>query len=558
MGFSRYTKRESIISKDCMQHPHRVVIPAKLMHINRDQFVYHEGSSAQNIFASPETRNKSVTTVRACKKFPKKNHKLFIGIDLGSQGVRLVAVTEEGVVESWRSVPLDKKNTAIKYDVHEQHPHNWWNAVCRVTKELTAELDAKGYNSGDIAALAVDGTSGTVVALDAKGEPVRPAIMYNDPRADKEAEQINALSEGKAFCKKLGYKFTASFALAKMLWFHKYEPERFARTEYFVHQADYIVGCFTNNFGVSDYSNALKTGYDLVEGSWPQWINNWSGILNRLPRVVPPASVVGHVQEQAASQTGLPEGLPVISGATDGTAAFLASGAKEIGDCNTTLGTTLVFKSISRKLCTHPKGLIYCHKLPGDFWLPGAASNTGGEWIAAQYPQDNLRLLDVASEEKLPCRLIAYPLMRKGERFPFLSADAEGFLISKTTNRLERYAAYLQGTAFVERLALQLLEKITKTPGKTLFSTGAGSKSNVWMQCRSDVLRHKICRPACPHSAFGGAVLAAAGTIYSDIWQAISKMVHIEAEFLPNPDHSDKYEKLFNIFCGELIKRGYL
>ncbi len=209
-------------------------------------------------------------------------------------------------------------------------------------------------------------------------------------------------------------------------------------------------------------------------------------------------------------------------------------------------------------MCKHPQGLIYSHKLPGGFWLPGAASNTGGEWIANLFPEDDLKALDTTCAEKLPCSQIAYPLMRKGERFPFLSDVAEGFLVPDTNDRIERYAAYLQGTAFVERFGLQLLDKIGDTSQGDIYSTGGGSRSDVWMQCRADVTGRRVCRRACDESAFGSAILAAAGTFYPDIWQAIAKMVHIEAEFLPNSEYSDKYNKLYDDFCSELDKRGYI
>ena len=145
-------------------------------------------------------------------------------------------------------------------------------------------------------------------------------------------------------------------------------------------------------WGLSDYSNALKTGYDLIDECWPSWMNQLDehgvGLVTlTLPHVVQaPGTRTGLLKKAAAAETGLPEGLQVIAGATDGTAAFLASGARQPGDYNTTLGTTLVFKGISTRICRHPQGLIYCHKLPGGLWLPGAASNTGTEWIAQRHP----------------------------------------------------------------------------------------------------------------------------------------------------------------------------
>ena len=259
-------------------------------------------------------------------------------------------------------------------------PSAWWQAVCQTLASLADELRAGGIHLGRLAAVAVDGTSGTVLALDSAGVPLRPALMYNDSRATAEAELLNQAAAD--FCRKLGYRFQASFALAKILWLAQNEPEVFRRAAWFVHQADYVQGRLTGRPGISDYSNTLKTGYDLVNECWPDWIDSWGPLMERLPRVAAVGSRVGEISAAAAEETGLPRGLPVVAGATDGTAAFVASGVHRPGDYNTTLGTTLVFKGASRKICGHPEGLIYCHKLPEGLWLPGAASNTGGEWIA--------------------------------------------------------------------------------------------------------------------------------------------------------------------------------
>ena len=114
-----------------------------------------------------------------------------------------------------------------------------------------------------LAAVSVDGTSGTLVAVDADGRPLRPALMYNDPRATAEADRLNASCGDH--CEKLGYRFASSFALAKIAWLERHDPDAFRRAARFVHQADYVAGRLTGSADVSDYSNALKTGYDLVD-----------------------------------------------------------------------------------------------------------------------------------------------------------------------------------------------------------------------------------------------------------------------------------------------------
>jgi xylulokinase len=480
---------------------------------------------------------------------------LAIGIDVGTGGVRALVVSTSGTVVSQSSVPFDKAVERPQQDRHEQPPELWWRAVCQATSDLVAKLQKVGHSTDQLKAVSVDGTSGTLVALDARGTPLRPALMYNDPRAPEEAEELNQL--GGSFCRKLGYQFKSSFALAKILWIARSEPQTFEKTARFSHQADYIAGRLSAELGVTDYSNALKTGYDLVDERWPEWIRSLPGVWERLPRVVPPATTIGSVSAEAASATHLPPGLPVVAGATDGAAAYLASGARRPGDFNTTLGTTLVFKGLSRRICRHPQGLIYCHKLPGGLWLPGAASNTGGEWIATFFPDADPQAMDASAESRLPGRYVAYPLVGTGERFPFLSDSARGFCLPEPESPADRYAACLAGVALVERLAYDVMEDVSGTSGGNVFSTGGGSRSDIWMQCRADALGRMVHRPACPESAFGSAVLAAAGTLFDSLPSAIERMVRIRRVFQPDPFKTEIYKGLFQRFREELEKRGY-
>jgi D-ribulokinase len=572
----------------------------------------------------------------------KSGDRLFLGIDLGTGGARAMAVSESGEVAASKSVAFEPETFLSSDGRREQSPQAWWQAVCQATSATLEELSKKDGSARDrLTAVAVDGTSGTLVVLNGAGEPLRPALMYDDPRSSAEADALNDAAGD--FCRKLGYRFNASFALPKIFWIRNNEPAIFQEAARFVHQADYIVQRLTGLAAVSDYSNALKTGYDLIDERWPAWIDQQLGIESRLPRVVAPGSRIGTISKLAAAETGLPEGLPVVAGATDGTAAFLASGARRIGDYNTTLGATLVFKGISAAICRHPQGVIYCHKLPGggtagkkgtgpicakhppgrpgkldlspfflqkskqahEWWLPGAASNVGSDWIAAKFPRVDVQAMDALAAERLPIEGVAYPLIRLGERFPFLDPDAHGFYEPDYSDPADAYAACLQGVALVERLGYQTLdaaaaeqrkgtEEIVEShrgkregdfrqsppsplpsdavkgtvpfslrenrdsPQGEVYSTGGGSRSDVWMQCRADATGRVIHRPSCGESAFGSAILAAAGTHYNSIVEAVERMVRLDRSFSPDPRRAEIYNRLYDQFCCALRKRGHL
>jgi xylulokinase len=479
---------------------------------------------------------------------------VFLGIDLGTGGVRVVAVTERGLVLATTAVPFAAEtHSPREMGRHEQSPAMWWQAVCQAAKTTVEGLDAKAR--AKIQAVAVDGTSGTLVVVGQDGSPLRPAMMYNDSRAEGESAALNVAAGD--FCGKLGYRFNSSFALTKIAWLRTSEPSLFDKAARFIHQADFIVERLTGEPATTDYSNALKTGYDLIDDCWPTWIETSLGISSRLPHVVPPGTPIGRLSAKAAEDTGLPAGLAIVAGASDGTAAFVASGARRPGDYNTTLGTTLVFKGISERICRDPNGLIYCHKLPGGWWLPGAAGNVGAEWIASLFPEPDVHSLDAAAAAKVPSDVIAYPLVRTGERFPFLASKAVGFFTSEKCDVVDRYAACLQGVGFVERLAYDVLDRAMNASGGDVFSTGGGSRSDVWMQCRADATGRTLHRPSCGESAFGSAILASCANHYGSVVEAIAKMVRVDRTFEPNRQKTSTYDDLFHDFLRELHDRGY-
>ena len=481
-----------------------------------------------------------------------QDDRLAIGIDAGTGGVRALAVSTSGEVAAAARKSFSPPRGGLPRGWHEQDPESWWKAAESCLAEIAGRL---GKRAETVAALAVDGTSGTLVCLNGAGEAVRPALMYNDARAAAEAEELCGLAAGH--CRRHGYRFAPSFAAARILWLLRHEQETVAATRWFGHQADFIAARLGAGRGVSDYSNALKTGYDLFEERWPDWVAACEGMGERLPEVAAPGARIGGLSPAAASATGLPAGAAVVAGATDGTAAFLASGAHLPGDDNTTLGTTLVFKRLASRPAASPDGLVYSHKLPGGYWLPGAASNTGGEWIGAQFPGQDPAALDRQAEPLLPSALTAYPLARTGERFPFACARAGGFCDPGPASDLERYAANLQGVAFTERLAYEVLDAAAGAGDGGIYATGAAARSDVWLQLRADATGRTVHRPACPESAFGSAVLAASALL-GGLWQAARAMVRTGRTFAPDRGRGAALDERYAAFRRALEKRGYL
>lgn len=445
----------------------------------------------------------------------------------------------------------------------------WWAAVTTCLHRVIADLRWQGQPLEAISALAVTSTSGTILPIDARGKPLRPAMMYNDSRAQAEAEEVQAA--GSELAAALGYRFNASFALAKILWLRHHEAELFAATHRFIHAADFIVGRLTGEFGMTNFSDSLKTGYDVQQERWPDFIETKLAIpLERLLAVVRPGAVIAHTSPLCAETTGLPAGIPVLAGMTDGCTSQISTGAVAPGDWNSTLGTTLVVKGVTEQLLRDPRGRIYSHRHPAGYWLPGGASNTGGEAVALRFPQEkwaefNAQALDIA-----PTDMVIYPLARLGERFPFARPAAEGFVFDLANHTLSPYSpqsdrllasdytAHLEGVAYVERLAYEVLAGLGAEIGDTLYNAGGATRSRAWSQLRADILGRTLVRPEVTGGAMGAAIIAAAGTWYDGLIPAARAMVRLVERIEPRSALAGAYETRYQQFKEACAARGYL
>ena len=467
--------------------------------------------------------------------------RVYLGIDLGTQSVRVLAAREDGSLAAVHTEPLVSTRDGVR---HEQSPELWWRSVVICCRAVAAELGSES----EIAGLAVDATSGTIVLLDKQLLALTPGLMYDDGRAREEVSLVN--TAGAAVWERLSYRMQASWALPKLLWLKRRgmvpEGARLA------HQSDYINARLAGRLLASDSSNSLKTGYDLQLNRWPSEVLDELGLdLALFPDVVAPGREIGHVCAEAAEETGLPLRTPILSGMTDGCAAQIASGATAPGSWNSVIGTTLVLKGVTAQLLHDASGVVYSHRSADGLWLPGGASSTGAGAIAAEFGGTDLAGLNAAASIAGPASLVIYPLLGQGERFPFSAPEACGFSLGETTSTVERFTAILQGIAFVERLAFDALRCIGASTDGSLTISGGTTKSEALNQIRADVLGRELLVPSITEGAFGMAMLVAAHT--SSIADVTKSMVHIARTIAPKNSfevYAEAYRKLIHEFAS--------
>ncbi|MGP3956007.1 FGGY-family carbohydrate kinase [Nonomuraea sp. 3N208] len=475
---------------------------------------------------------------------------VWIGIDLGTQSVRAMAVGEGGEVLGAAGRPLTSRRDGPR---HEQDPEEWWRALAAATREALRDVP-----SSLVAGVAVAATSGTILLTDAAGRPLTPALMYDDRRAD--ADRVNEV--GAAVWERLGYRrMQPNWALPKLLWLLRDAPEG-AEPRRAAHQNDFVNRRLVGHEVPTDLSNALKTGVDLIEERWPAEVLDLLPP-EMLPEVVRPGTPLGVVCAQAAAETGIPAGTPVIAGTTDGCAAQLGAGATRIGSWNSVLGTTLVLKGVTKELLHDPLGVVYSHRAPDGSWLPGGASSTGAGALTRDLPGRDLEALSTQAAARFgrgrtddgspatgtgwPASApVTYPLVSRGERFPFDAPDAETFTLGEPADDVERYAAILLGAAFVERLCFDYLDLIGAPVDGEIILTGGATRSPFWTQLRADVLGRPVTLRENAEPALGMAVLAGGDP---------SRMIRTRATV--EPSHTDLREPYLR-FVAELEQRGWL
>ncbi|WP_335936316.1 FGGY-family carbohydrate kinase [Streptomyces sp. PTD5-9] len=462
---------------------------------------------------------------------------MWMGIDLGTQGVRAVVAGERGEILGSGSAPLTGRRDGVR---HEQRPLDWWTAVCAASRRALRDAPAPR-------ALAVCATSGTVLLADRAGRPLTPGVMYDDGRARAEAVRART---------------PPSWALPKAMWLLR-EYGRGGRPDPAVrlmHQADLVLARLAGTPLPTDSSHALKTGYDPVREAWPHRRLRRLGLPEELfPRVVRPGRRIGEVGRAAAEETGIPAGTLLVSGMTDGCAAQIASGALTTGSWNSVLGTTLVLKGVTSSPVADPAGVVYNHRAPDGGWLPGGASGVGGGALAAAFPGADPAALDALAREREPARVIAYPLAGTGERFPFVAPEATGFLLGEPADAAEHWAALLTGTALVERLCLDYLDLLGAPLHGRLTFTGGAVRSGYWSRLRADVLGRPVYIPRSGEPALGMAALAAYGARdAATLAGAANRMVRLRHVLRPHPARTAWYTEPYLTLVDELERRGWL
>ncbi|TAF03070.1 MAG: carbohydrate kinase [Nostocales cyanobacterium] len=411
---------------------------------------------------------------------------LYLGIDFGTSGARAVVIDDEARIAFQMRHP---------WTIVTDWVNCWQEALWSLLEGIPGELRR------EIGAIAINGTSSTILLTDAAGKPVDAPLLYNDQRGSIVLKDLKSIAPPNHTV------LSATSSLAKLLWMQQLPT--FSQARYLLHQADWLAFLLHGKLAISDYHNALKLGYDLEKLQYPEWLEKLQ-IAIRLPQVLTPGTPISELSPEIAAKFGFKRNCWVCAGTTDSIAAFLASGAKLPGEAVTSLGSTLVLKLLSRTRVEDSRYGVYSHRL-GDLWLTGGASNTGGAVLKKFFTDEELASLSQQIDLSQMSKLDYYPLLTAGDRFPINDPHLPPRLEPRPDNPKEFLSGLLASMARIEVRGYELLQELGAEQLSYIYTAGGGAANSSWMAIRGQYLKVPVVSSMNTEAAYGTALLAMRG-----------------------------------------------
>lgn len=479
---------------------------------------------------------------------------LLLGLDLGTSACKAGILSTAGDLVALTSQPYALSTPAPAWV--EQEPADWWHAVVQATRQALAVSDV---DSRRIEGVSIGGQTPGLVLLDGDGHSLRPAIIWQDRRASREADDILLQIPTEDLTHYLGASPTGDLLTtpARLLWLKRHEPTVLDRAAVLLQPKDYI------NFRLTgEWATDLSSAMGLVNLATGRYHDRYFELLDLPPHLAPPLAdpvdVVGRVTPSAAAETGLVAGTPVVAGTVDAMVSLLGCGALEPGVAFEVTGTSDVV-GLTVNAPVEVPGLVGFPVLGGAFML-GGPTQAGGqaiEWFLRTFPPPGARDLHGQLAEAAACvppganGLVFLPYLA-GERTPIWDAQARGLFIGITARHTwaDFARAVLEGVAYALAQILALAESCGEV-ADTLRVCGGAARNAVWNQIKADVTGKIVCPMQAPEAGVvGAAMLAGIGVglfaSYSAAAQAMARLSPIA--FTPDEDRHQQYAPFLALY----------
>jgi len=483
-----------------------------------------------------------------------------LGIDIGTSSCKTAVFDRAGHVMASASASYPVAYPHAGWA--EQDPADWWDGVCRALKQLWAGVP---ITPADIAAVGVDGQSWSAIALDGRGGVLCPTPIWMDTRSAEICERVTR-EMGEEMFALCGNALSPTYTTGKVLWMRDRFPDLFDKTEHILQSNSYIVYRLTGAI-TQDVSQGYGWHcYDMRNGSWHEEMAARLGIPTRLlPSVVPCDRIVGEVMAEAARETGLAVGTPVVAGGLDAACATLGAGVIEAGQTQEQGGQAGGMSICLDHVCADPRLILGAHVVPNRWLLQGGTVGGGGvmRWLEREFgawERGQAEALGRSSFDQLGDLASAVPAgsdglvflpYMAGERTPLWDPDAKGVFygldFSKTRGHLIR--AGMEGVAFSLRHNLEIAEQ-AGAKVDVLCATGGAANSLIWTQIKADVTGKTILVPASDTATtWGAAVLAGVGAgVFASYEEAVAGSIQHTRRHDPDPSKAEVYAEQYEIY----------
>ena len=475
---------------------------------------------------------------------------LYIGVDLGTSAVKLELVDENGNIknEISRSYPVRFPHPGWS----EQDPDDWKKAVLEGIPELL-----KGFDASQVRGIGAGGQMHGLVVLDDEDRVIRPAILWNDGRTQKEVDHLNEEVGRRKLSEWTANIAFAGFTAPKILWMRENEKENFDRISKIMLPKDYInyvlTGVHCTDF--SDASGMLLL--DVKNRRWSEEMLRECGITEKqLPKLFESYECVGTLKKDVAALLGLSEDVAVAAGAGDNAAAAVGTGVVGNGGCNISLGTSGTIFITSDRFGVDPNNALHSFDhADGGYHLMGCMLSAASclKWLM----EDILHSTDYTgeqaaiTEDKLGRNQVFFLPYMMGERSPINDVRARGTFVGMTmsTTRADLIQAVLEGVSFAIRDSLEVARSLGIDISSSMIC-GGGAKSPLWQRIMANVLGITLKKAATEQGpGFGGAILAmVASGAYPTVGDACGKLITVASEIAPEKELTARYEERYQAF----------
>jgi xylulokinase len=478
-------------------------------------------------------------------------NRFILSHDLGTSGDKASLFTVDG--ELVASEVFSYETSYGRDNWAEQDPSDWWKAVCRTTNSILRKID-----KSDIAVVALSGQMMGCLCVDRAGNPLRDAIIYSDQRATAEAGQLVERIGDNEFYRITGHRASASYSIEKLMWLKRMHPEIYRSTYKMLNAKDFINQKLTGRF-CTELNDASGTNcFDINTREWSNAILDAAEIDRaKLPDAVESTAVIGSIIDQAAKETGLRIGTPVVAGAGDGGCATVGTGCVEEGITYNYLGSSSWISTASVRPIydTGMRTFTWIHPVSGLYQPCGTMQTAGSSvsWLAGEImsgsrpgelSEDVYSRINIEAESSPPGSngVIFLPYLL-GERSPRWNPSAKGaWLGLKLSNkRADIVRAVLEGVAFNLDIILSVLK--TQIVIDKLILIGGGAKSSIWRQILADVFGLPIMVPKHIEEAtsMGAAIIGGVGVGVFGFHDGAMRFVDEDVNVIPDPINSDFY-----------------